>query len=134
MFSELRWPARRSDGRGIRACSDCAGGLSRPRSPEAPGHGVSTASIAQRGSASTNGTAPAPAKRDPWALQPIPDFRALVADAVKAAREQHVGGCFASIDVGVVCDVASVRTIGHLLHQRVQAKLGPVRTGAAPAA
>ena len=78
--------------------------------------------------------APAPAKRDPWALQPIPDFRALVADAVKAAREQHVGGCFASIDVGVVCDVASVRTIGHLLHQRVQAKLGPVRPGAAPAA
>ena len=34
------------------------------------------------------------------ALHPIPDFRALVADAVKTAVERGMRGQFASIDVG----------------------------------
>ena len=59
------------------------------------------------------------------ALHPIPDFRALVAEAVKAASERGVRGQFASIDVGVVCDVASVRAVGRILHEKVQARLAP---------
>ena len=57
------------------------------------------------------------------ALQAIPDFRALVAEAIKDAVAQGVKGQFAPIDIGVICDVAAVRVVGRRLYERVFAKL-----------
>ncbi|KAI0356373.1 MED14-domain-containing protein [Trametes cingulata] len=63
------------------------------------------------------------------ALQPIPDFPALVQDAIKAAVSRGVSGQFAPIDIGVICDVAAVRVVGRMLYQKVFEKLA---TPAAP--
>ncbi|OJT12740.1 Mediator of RNA polymerase II transcription subunit 14 [Trametes pubescens] len=62
--------------------------------------------------------------REPTAaLQPIPDFRALVQDAIKGAVARGVAGQFAPIDIGVICDVSAVRVVGRLLYERVLEKL-----------
>lgn len=57
------------------------------------------------------------------ALQPIPDFRTLVQDAIKGAVARGVAGQFAPIDIGVICDVSAVRVVGRLLYERVLEKL-----------
>ncbi|KAI0633692.1 MED14-domain-containing protein [Trametes polyzona] len=57
------------------------------------------------------------------ALQPIPDFRALVQDAIRTAVARGVSGQFAPIDIGVICDVAAVRVVGRALYERVLEKL-----------
>ncbi|OSD01314.1 MED14-domain-containing protein [Trametes coccinea BRFM310] len=57
------------------------------------------------------------------ALQPIPDFPALVQEAIKAAVAHGVSGQFAPIDIGVICDVAAVRVVGRMLHGKVFEKL-----------
>ncbi len=62
------------------------------------------------------------------ALQPIPDFRTLVAEAIKAAVAHGVRGQFAPIDIGVICDVSAVRVVGRMLHQQVLRKLTQLRT------
>ena len=61
------------------------------------------------------------------ALQPIPEFRALVREAIKAAVANGVRGQFAPIDIGVICDVAAVRVVGRMLHQKVVEKLAQTR-------
>ena len=64
-------------------------------------------------------------------LQPIPDFRALVFDAVRATRSRtadsgHGGRRLATIDVGVVCEGGAVGPVIRALHERVLRKLrGP---------
>ena len=58
------------------------------------------------------------------ALQPIPDFRALVAEAIKDSVAQGVKGQFAPIDIGIICDIAAVGVIGKQLYEKVFAKLG----------
>ncbi|PIL36575.1 hypothetical protein GSI_00264 [Ganoderma sinense ZZ0214-1] len=57
------------------------------------------------------------------ALQAIPDFRALVAEAINDAVAQGVKGQFAPIDIGVICDIAAVRVVGRRLYERVFARL-----------
>lgn len=61
-------------------------------------------------------------------LEPIPDFRALVLDAVRATRprtsESGVGGRrIAPIDVGVVCEGGAIGPVVRALHERVLKKL-----------
>ncbi|KAN0076709.1 Mediator complex subunit MED14 domain containing protein [Tylopilus felleus] len=61
-------------------------------------------------------------------LEPIPDFRALVLDAVRATRprmsENGFGGRrIALIDVGVVCESATIGPVIRALHERVSKKL-----------
>ncbi|EJF59964.1 hypothetical protein DICSQDRAFT_171682 [Dichomitus squalens LYAD-421 SS1] len=41
------------------------------------------------------------------ALQPIPDFRALVSEVIKEDVLQGVKGQFAPIDIGVICDITA---------------------------
>ncbi|RPD78468.1 MED14-domain-containing protein [Lentinus tigrinus ALCF2SS1-7] len=62
------------------------------------------------------------------ALQPIPEFRTLVAEAIRAAVAHGVRGQFAPIDIGVICDVAAVRIVGRMLHQKVVEKLAQTRS------
>jgi len=62
-------------------------------------------------------------------LEPIPDFRTLVLDAVLATRpripEGGVGGRrIAPIDVGVVCEGGTIGPVIRALHDRVLKKLG----------
>ncbi|EJF55792.1 MED14-domain-containing protein [Dichomitus squalens LYAD-421 SS1] len=57
------------------------------------------------------------------ALQPIPDFRALVSEAIKEAVAQGVKGQFAPIDIGVICDITAVRVVGRRLYEKVFTKL-----------
>ncbi|KAF8552437.1 MED14-domain-containing protein [Imleria badia] len=61
-------------------------------------------------------------------LEPIPDFRALVLDAVRATRprtpDSGVGGRrIAPIDVGVVCEAGTIGPVVRALHERVLKKL-----------
>ncbi|KAI0829900.1 MED14-domain-containing protein [Trametes gibbosa] len=56
-------------------------------------------------------------------LQPIPEFRTLVQEAIQAAVVRGVSGQFAPIDVGVICDVVAVRLIGRMLYEKVFEKL-----------
>ncbi|CDO75529.1 hypothetical protein BN946_scf184871.g10 [Trametes cinnabarina] len=64
-----------------------------------------------------------PARAQSAALQPIPDFPTLVQEAIKAAVAHGVSGQFATIDIGVICDVAAVRVVGRMLHEKVFQKL-----------
>ncbi|KAH9940499.1 MED14-domain-containing protein [Epithele typhae] len=93
---------------------------------DAPG-GAGASSVAGAGKKPSS----KPSLRDVFAslaaLDPIPDFRALVGEAVAAAVERGTRGQFADIAVGVVCDVVAVRAIGHLLHEKVQAKLSQAK-------
>ncbi|KAI9567227.1 mediator complex subunit MED14-domain-containing protein [Boletus coccyginus] len=62
-------------------------------------------------------------------LEPIPDFRTLVLEAVLATRpripEGGVGGRrIAPIDVGVVCEGGTIGPVIRALHERVLKKLG----------
>ena len=66
------------------------------------------------------------------ALQAIPDFRALVAEAIRDAVAQGVKGQFAPIDIGVICDIAAVRVVGRRLYERVFAKLAQAQTQRPP--
>ncbi|RDX48026.1 MED14-domain-containing protein [Lentinus brumalis] len=61
------------------------------------------------------------------ALRPIPEFGTLVAEAIQAAVAHGVRGQFAPIGIGVICDVAAVRVVGRMLHQKVVEKLGQTR-------
>ena len=67
------------------------------------------------------------AKRDPWAslaaLNPIPEFGRLVSETVKAAAERGARGRFASIGMGIVCEIGAVGVVGRILHEKVQARL-----------
>lgn len=61
-------------------------------------------------------------------LEPIPDFRTLVLDAVRATRphtpESGVGGRrIAPIGVGVVCEGSMIGPVVRALHERVLKKL-----------
>jgi len=61
-------------------------------------------------------------------LEPIPDLRALVLDAVRATRprspESGAGGRrIAPIDVGVVCEGGTIGPVIRALHERVLKKL-----------
>ncbi|KAH9894934.1 MED14-domain-containing protein [Cubamyces lactineus] len=62
-------------------------------------------------------------REDSVALRGIPDFPSLIQDAIKAAVAHGVSGRFAPIDIGVICDVAAVRVVGRMLHQKVFEKL-----------
>ena len=73
------------------------------------------------------GKPPPPLLANSVALQPIPEFRTLVAEAIKAAVAHGVRGQFAPIDIGVICDVAAVRMVGKMLHQKVVEKLAQTR-------
>ncbi|KIJ59729.1 hypothetical protein HYDPIDRAFT_118235 [Hydnomerulius pinastri MD-312] len=68
---------------------------------------------------------PPQADSEQLGLQPIPDFRALVLDAVRAARP--LGGAskgrIATVDVGVVCEGSAVGPVMRALHERVLKKL-----------
>ncbi|KAI8975875.1 MED14-domain-containing protein [Trametes punicea] len=75
-------------------------------------------------STSASAKPPALSREESVALQPIPDFPALVQEAIKAAVARGVSGQFAPIDVGVICDVAAVRVVGRMLYQKVFEKLG----------
>lgn len=61
----------------------------------------------------------------PFDLLPIPDFRALVVDAVRAALPPGSvnKGRVAVIDVGVVCEGCTVGGVLRALHVRVLRKL-----------
>lgn len=66
--------------------------------------------------------------QDRIGLEPIPDFRALVLDAVRAVRprspESGAGGRrIAPIDVGVVCEGGTIGSVVRALHERVLKKL-----------
>ena len=78
---------------------------------------------ARRGAKAT----PSYANVNAVALQPIPEFRTLIAEAIKAAVAAGVRGQFAPIDIGVICDVAAVRVVGRMLYQRVFEKLAQTR-------
>lgn len=61
-------------------------------------------------------------------LEPIPDFRTLVLDAVRATRprspQSGAGGRrIAPIDVGVVCEGGTIGPVIRALHERVLKKL-----------
>ena len=64
-------------------------------------------------------------------FKPIPDFRTLVLDAVRATRPRtsesgHGGRRIAPIDVGVVCEGDTIGPVVRALHERVLKKLrGP---------
>ncbi|KAF9242015.1 mediator complex subunit MED14-domain-containing protein [Melanogaster broomeanus] len=66
---------------------------------------------------------------DVLVLQPIPDFRALVLDAVRSTSPRPSGGVSTSrgritpIDVGVVCEGGAVGPVIRALHERVLKKL-----------
>ncbi|KAI0743387.1 MED14-domain-containing protein [Daedaleopsis nitida] len=62
------------------------------------------------------------------ALQPIPEFRTLVGEAIKAAVANGVKGQFAPIDIGVICDVGAVRVVGRMLYHKVLEKLAQTRS------
>ncbi|KAI0745059.1 MED14-domain-containing protein [Earliella scabrosa] len=68
-----------------------------------------------------------PTRDNSVALQPIPEFRMLVREAIKAAVANGVRGQFAPIDIGAICDVAAVRVVGRMLHQKVVEKLAQTR-------
>ncbi|KIK79206.1 hypothetical protein PAXRUDRAFT_161917 [Paxillus rubicundulus Ve08.2h10] len=79
------------------------------------------------------GAAAAPSSQDDadgFGFQPIPDFRAMILDAVRSTRplssETEVstsGGKVAPIDVGVVCEGSAVGPVIKTLHERVLKKL-----------
>ncbi|EIW78720.1 MED14-domain-containing protein [Coniophora puteana RWD-64-598 SS2] len=56
-------------------------------------------------------------------LKPIPDFRAILTDALRSIRAHAQSGKFAAIDVGVVCDKSVVGPVACAIHERVLAKL-----------
>ena len=61
-------------------------------------------------------------------LEPIPDFRTLVLESVRATRphtpESGIGGRrIAPIDVGVVCEGSTIGPVIRALHERVLKKL-----------
>ncbi|GJE97389.1 Med14 domain-containing protein [Phanerochaete sordida] len=56
-------------------------------------------------------------------LRPIPDFRALVADACRAVAGSVGRTSVAPVDVGVVCEGAALRTVARALHERVLRRL-----------
>lgn len=60
---------------------------------------------------------------DLHSLLPIPDFEALVIDAIKSVRikDEHVR--VACIDAGVICDSSFVSGVARALHERVLKKL-----------
>ncbi|KAF9220121.1 MED14-domain-containing protein [Gyrodon lividus] len=67
---------------------------------------------------------------DVFGLQPIPDFRAMILDAVRSTRPgpSSTGvstsrGKIAPIDVGVVCEGSAVGPVIRALHERVLKKL-----------
>ncbi|OBZ68191.1 Mediator of RNA polymerase II transcription subunit 14 [Grifola frondosa] len=69
-------------------------------------------------------TAERPHRRDgTLVLQPIPSFPAIVTDALSTAAPRTKGGHFASIDVGVICDVSVVQIIGRTLYEKVLERL-----------
>lgn len=56
-------------------------------------------------------------------LQPIPGFRDIVSSSVAEvmASEIITSGTVAAIDVGVICDTASVGSLGRTIHNKVLA-------------
>lgn len=56
-------------------------------------------------------------------LRPIPDFAALIVDAVKDARSEGVGGQIAPVDIGVLCSSTTVRAVAKSLHRRILQKI-----------
>ncbi|KIJ05674.1 hypothetical protein PAXINDRAFT_21088 [Paxillus involutus ATCC 200175] len=79
------------------------------------------------------GAAAAPLSQDDsdgFGFQPIPDFKAMVLDAVRSTRPLSSGagmstsrGKIAPIDVGVVCEGSAVGPVMKALHERVLKKL-----------
>ncbi|KAI0940563.1 hypothetical protein AcW1_003726 [Taiwanofungus camphoratus] len=59
-------------------------------------------------------------------LQPIPDFRLMVVDAVKGARSNGAVGQVVTIDIGVICDASAVRAVGRALYERIVQRLPQV--------
>ncbi|KAF8447165.1 mediator complex subunit MED14-domain-containing protein [Boletus edulis BED1] len=83
-----------------------------------------------QGSDSGAGPNTSHANQDPdrIGLEPIPDFRALVLEAIRATRprtpESGIGGRrIAPIDVGVVCEGGTIGPVIRALHERVLKKL-----------
>lgn len=64
---------------------------------------------------------------DSLGLQPIPRFQEIVTGVVQdvIASGDVVLGKIAVVDVGVVCDAASVRHIGKAIHAKVLMHLPP---------
>lgn len=60
---------------------------------------------------------------DLHSLLPIPDFEALVIDAIKSVRIKDEHARVAYIDAGVICDSSFVSGIARALHERVLKKL-----------
>jgi mediator of RNA polymerase II transcription subunit 14 len=56
-------------------------------------------------------------------LLPIPDFKALVIDAIKSVRIKDEHARVAYIDAGVICDSSFVSGVARALHERVLKKL-----------
>lgn len=61
-------------------------------------------------------------------LQPIPDFQAMVSNAIKDLRTKNIPGRVVSIDIGVVCDISTVSAIARTLHENILLKLAAVGT------
>ncbi|OCH90250.1 MED14-domain-containing protein [Obba rivulosa] len=59
-------------------------------------------------------------------LQPIPDMKAIVLEAVKAAAEKGARGQVAPIDVGVICDASAVRLVARALYEGALQRLKQV--------
>lgn len=59
-------------------------------------------------------------------LQPIPDMKTIVLEAVKEATGKGARGHVAPIDVGVICDASAVRPVARALYKRVLQRLGQV--------
>ncbi|KAI0694357.1 hypothetical protein BC835DRAFT_1274702, partial [Cytidiella melzeri] len=53
-------------------------------------------------------------------LQPIPDFRSIVLEVRKDITDTGASRKVVSIDVGMICHSSAVRTVGRVLHERVQ--------------
>lgn len=68
-------------------------------------------------------SSPTSSSSDLHSLLPIPDFEALVIDAIKSVRikDEHVR--VACIDAGVICDSSFVSGVARALHERVLKKL-----------
>lgn len=58
-------------------------------------------------------------------LQPIPQFREIVAMAVRDARSsgKFVSSKMAAIEVGVICDASGVRALSKVIHAQTLKRL-----------
>lgn len=62
-------------------------------------------------------------------LQPIPDFRSIVAAACKDIAGTPARRRVTPVEIGVMCESAAVRMMGRVLYERVRQRL---KEGAGP--